>query len=84
MFVSLKNIAFLNKYYCVRLYLLIYRSLMTHNGMTYIRKYCRWINVSENYAVSIFRFDPKEWRCFEKLSTQKTARCYNAEDCNLV
>ena len=28
------------------------------------RKYCRWINVSENYAVSIFRFDPKEERCF--------------------
>jgi len=26
------------------------------------RKYCRWINVSENYAVSIFRFDPEEGR----------------------
>jgi len=38
MSVSLKNISFLNKYYCVRLYLLIYRSLTTYNGMTYIKE----------------------------------------------
>jgi len=36
--VLLINTAFLNEYYCVALYLLIYRYLMTHNGMTYIKE----------------------------------------------
>ena len=28
------------------------------------KEYCKWINVSENFAVSFFRFDPEEGRCF--------------------
>jgi hypothetical protein len=39
-------------------------------------KYCRWINVSENFAVSFFRFNPEEWRCFVFLKCYPPTRLH--------
>jgi len=39
-------------------------------------KYCKWINVSENFAVSLIRFDAGEGRCIVSLKCYPPTRLH--------